>query len=132
MVDHRTQELEEEKGKLQAILDNVASAFVMLDGNRRIQTASAAFSSITGLNLKEVLGKDSVTVFRAAGLCQMTEQTDGTTADKVESHLDRIVDRAAMINTSNTPRSRLSKTARLQPSSRLLQMSPNENGLKNT
>ena len=94
MVDHRTQELEEEKGKLQAILDNVASAFVMLDGNRRIQTASAAFSSITGLNLKEVLGKDSVTVFRAAGLCQMTEQTDGTTADKVESHLDRIVDKS--------------------------------------
>ncbi|HEY6951447.1 MAG TPA: HAMP domain-containing protein, partial [Bacteroidota bacterium] len=49
MVRQRTHELQEEKGKLQAVLDNVPSAFVLLDRSFRIQTISAAFSNVTGL-----------------------------------------------------------------------------------
>ena len=49
MVRQRTQELQEEKGKLQAVLDNVPSAFVLLDAEFRIQTVSAAFSIVTGV-----------------------------------------------------------------------------------
>lgn len=49
MVKLRTQELQEEKGKLQAVLDNVPSAFVLLDPTFRIQTVSAAFGSVTGI-----------------------------------------------------------------------------------
>jgi len=90
MVDHRTRELVEQKGKLQAVLDNVPSAFVMLDGTGRIQTASAAFTSITGLSLEEVRSKKSSDVFRSRGLCQM-EGLDGV-AGKIENHIDRIVD----------------------------------------
>jgi PAS domain S-box-containing protein len=90
MVDHRTRELVEQKGKLQAILDNVPSAFVMLDETGRIQTASAAFASITGLILEEVRGKESSDVFRTKGLCQMAGW--GAVAGKIEGHIDQTVD----------------------------------------
>ena len=88
MVDARTRELEEGKGRLQAILDNVPSAFVMLDREGRIRSASAAFSSITGLMPGDVRGKESRAVFREAGLC-----THGGGAGEpfplvVESHVD--------------------------------------------
>ncbi len=89
MVDHRTRELAEQKGKLQAILDNVPSAFVMLDGTGRIQTASAAFASITGLNLEEVRGKKGSDVFRTRGLCQ--KEGPDAVAGKIENHIDRTV-----------------------------------------
>ncbi len=92
MVHHRTMELVEQKGKLQAILDNVPSAFVMLDGTGRIQTASAAFTSITGLSPEEVEGKESSVVLRTRGLCQMASR--GNVAGKIESHVDRTVDKS--------------------------------------
>ena len=69
MVADRTRELEEGKGRLQAILDNVPSAFVMLDPDGRIRTASAAFTSITGLVLGDVQDAEIGFVLRAAGLC---------------------------------------------------------------
>jgi PAS domain S-box-containing protein len=75
---------------LQAVLDNVPSAFVMLDGNGRIQTASAAFTSITGLRLDDVQGMDGYDVFRTRGFCQM--EGWGTPKGTIESHIDRNVD----------------------------------------
>ena len=90
MVEHRTRELVEQKGKLQAILDNVPSAFVLLDEAGRIQTASAAFTSITGLSLEAVRGKVSNDVLQSRGICQTTGRN--TTAGKIESHIDRIAD----------------------------------------
>jgi PAS domain S-box-containing protein len=88
MVDDRTREIEEGKGRLQAILDNVPSAFVMLDPGGRIQTASAAFTSITGLKLGEVRGQDSNSVFHAAGLCRHAGTSGGVQPLAVESHVD--------------------------------------------
>ncbi len=54
MVRQRTHELQEEKGKLQAVLDNVPSAFVLLDKELRIQTVSAAFASVTGTGIEQI------------------------------------------------------------------------------
>jgi PAS domain S-box-containing protein len=88
MVDARTRELEEGKGRLQAILDNVPSAFVMLDTQGRIRTASAAFSSITGLMPGDVLGKESRSVFREAGLCLHGGNSGEAFTLVVESHVD--------------------------------------------
>jgi PAS domain S-box-containing protein len=88
MVDNRTRELEEGKGRLQAILDNVPSAFVMLDPEGRIQRASAAFTSVTGLVLGEVRGQDGRSVFRAAGLCRHEGTAGGPQTLAVESHVD--------------------------------------------
>jgi PAS domain S-box-containing protein len=93
MVDHRTRELMEEKGKLQAILDNVPSAFVMLDRNCRVQTVSAAFTSITGLALREVIGKDSRDVFRKKGICGLVAEVWTPQPGKIDSHIDRTVGR---------------------------------------
>jgi PAS domain S-box-containing protein len=90
MVNHRTRELTEQKKKLQAVLDNVPSAFVMLDGNGRIQTASAAFASITGLSLAEAIGREAEAVFRSVGLCQSADFSTGAVPLKVESHIDRL------------------------------------------
>jgi PAS domain S-box-containing protein len=94
MVDHRTRELMDQKGKLQAILDNVPSAFVLLDRDCRIQTVSAAFTSITGLELRKVIGQDSRTVFRKEGFCKMSDETLESGTERIETHTDRTVDRA--------------------------------------
>lgn len=57
LVEVRTQELREEKSKLQLILDNVPSAFIMLDQNLRVQSVSAQFEAVLGRGSEEVLGK---------------------------------------------------------------------------
>lgn len=93
MVEHRTRELQEEKGKLQVILDNVPSAFVMLDRDGRILAASAAFTSITGLLLADVRGLDSRAVLHKAGLCRHSDTIEETGPSVVNSHLDRMIDR---------------------------------------
>ncbi len=57
MVKERTRELEEEKSKLQVILNNVPSALILLDRNLRIQSVSAAYAPITGNAVREARGK---------------------------------------------------------------------------
>ena len=96
MVEHRTKELVDQKEKLQAILDNVASAFVLLDKDFRIQTASAAFASITGLRQEDVLGQDSRSVLWNNGICQTTPAHNPLTPEKTDSHVDRSVDRSGV------------------------------------
>lgn len=56
-VAARTRELAEEKGKLQAILDSVPSAFVVLDRNLHILSASSAFERISGHAPATVIGQ---------------------------------------------------------------------------
>ncbi len=92
MVEHRTRELVDEKEKLQAILDNVASAFVLLDKDFRIQTASAAFASITGLHRETVLGQDSRVVLWNNKICAVSPHPDHGTPESVDSHIDHVSD----------------------------------------
>lgn len=56
MVKLRTKELESEKDKLQAILDNVPSGFMLLDKEYRIRSVSAAVKSITGKSAETLIG----------------------------------------------------------------------------
>ncbi|MCL5021713.1 MAG: PAS domain S-box protein, partial [Bacteroidetes bacterium] len=69
-VESRTSELSAEKSKLQAILDNVPSAFLLLDKDLRIQTTSSAFTKITGYSPEEVRGQECQKIFGANGLCE--------------------------------------------------------------
>lgn len=69
MVRVRTREFEDEKNKLQAILDNVPSGFVLLDKEYRIQTASAALKSITGKPLKLLVGRPCYEVIGDGSKC---------------------------------------------------------------
>ena len=57
MVLQRTRELLEEKTKLQLLLDNVPSAFVLLSQSMRVLTVSAAFTRVTGLPSSGAIGK---------------------------------------------------------------------------
>ncbi len=93
MVEHRTRELLDQKEKLQAILDNVASAFVLLDKEFRIQTASAAFASITGLRQADVLEQDARDVLWKNGICRVNPATVSSISGKNESHVDCVVDK---------------------------------------
>ncbi|MBI4534939.1 MAG: PAS domain-containing protein [Ignavibacteriae bacterium] len=92
MVRLRTRELTEEKSKLQAILDNVPSAFVLLDREFRIQTASAAFTAVTRFDLDEVRGKDCQVVFCGSGFCQHCVCREAVQTGSIVSHVDRTGD----------------------------------------
>ncbi len=69
LVRARTKELEKEKNKLQVILDNVPSGFVLLDEKYKILTASAALKSITGQPVETLLGKSCYEVIGNDHLC---------------------------------------------------------------
>ena len=90
MVDHRTAELAEEKSKLQAILDNVPSAFVLLDRAFRILTASASFTAVTGFSFEDVRGQDCRHVFGTNGFCCGPEDSREILAGRAASHVDTI------------------------------------------
>ncbi len=90
MVRLRTRELTEEKTKLQAILDNVPSAFVLLDREFRIQTASAAFAAVTGLQLANVRGQDCAAVFCNKGFCEQCVSRQAVATGHITAHVDHV------------------------------------------
>ncbi|MFQ5864033.1 MAG: ATP-binding protein [bacterium] len=57
MVQARTRELQKEKNKLQVILDNVPSGFILVDKDFNILLASAAIKGIIGKPLNRILGR---------------------------------------------------------------------------
>lgn len=91
-VEQRTHELTEEKTKLQAILDNVPSAFVLLDKNFCIQSASAAFTSVTGYALSDVRGQNCNTILCQNGFCQNCICKKAYQNGSIESHIDKTTD----------------------------------------
>jgi len=92
MVKKRTEELSAEKTKLQAILDHVPSAIVLLDKNLRIQSASAAFSTVTGRRFEEVNGKDCQVLYFANGFCKECVCRKAKLTKTIESHIDQTYD----------------------------------------
>ncbi len=88
-VEARTSELSTEKTKLQAILDNVPSAFLLLDKDLKIQTTSSAFARITGYSPEEVRGKDCSTIFGTNGICERCICRDALQSGRVESRVSQ-------------------------------------------
>jgi PAS domain S-box-containing protein len=68
-VQGRTQELHNEKEKLQAILDNVPSAFILLDRDFKIKTTSAALRNISEYGSDDFIGKACYEVFGKEDFC---------------------------------------------------------------
>ncbi len=93
MVAQRTHELVEEKTKLQVILDNVPSAFVLLDRDLRIQTVSATFAAVTDRRFGDVRGMDCRAVFCRDGFCQECVCKQALLSGGTKSHIDRTVNR---------------------------------------
>ncbi len=92
MVNSRTEELFAEKSKLQAILDNVPSAFLLLDKELRIQTASAAFNVITGYNIEDVKGENCSKIFGTNGFCEECVCMDAISKSKIEICTSKKID----------------------------------------
>lgn len=69
MVFVRTQELNNEKEKLQAILDNVPSAFILLDCDFKIKTTSAALGNFSEYKNNDFIGKRCYEVFGEIDFC---------------------------------------------------------------
>lgn len=90
MVIERTKELSEEKSKLQAILDNVPSAILVLDPDLRIQTVSAALSRITGYKPVDVIGKNCSDFFCTSGFCRSCISRSVIQSGKSTVHLDEV------------------------------------------
>ncbi len=85
MVNSRTEELVNEKSKLQAILDNVPSAFLVLDNNLNIQTASNAIKGITGYSLESIIGKNCSHVFDKNGFCEKCICKHAISTNRIET-----------------------------------------------
>ncbi len=76
MVTDRTKELSEEKIKLQVILNHVPSAFVLVDKNFRIKSASTALREFTDKSLEEVENQHCYQVIcnkKPSGICPTTK-----------------------------------------------------------
>jgi PAS domain S-box-containing protein len=70
IVLNRTKELFNEKEKLQAILDNVPSAFLLLDNDCHILSASAAIEKIANVRPKDILGHKCYEIFQKTEYCK--------------------------------------------------------------
>ncbi len=92
MVNSRTEELSNEKSKLQTILDNVPSAFLILDRDLNIQAASEAIKKITGYHLDSVLGKNCGSVFDKNGFCEKCICKHAISNNRIETMVNRKVD----------------------------------------
>jgi PAS domain S-box-containing protein len=68
-VVERTSELYNEKEKLQVILDNVPSAFLLIDENQNILTASAAISNLANLDPQSIVNKKCSEAFGNNLIC---------------------------------------------------------------
>lgn len=56
-VGRRTRELRDERDRLRSVTDHVPSAFVLLDGERRIRLATRRFEDLVGVSPEEVVGR---------------------------------------------------------------------------
>ena len=71
LVAQRTKELIEEKQKLQSILDNVPSAFLLIDESRKIVTASSAVRFlINHMKPEDVVGTYCRESFKNYDFCE--------------------------------------------------------------
>lgn len=68
-VQERTRELEEERNKLRAIIDNVPSAFLLVDKNRIIQAASQNLRTMGGFEKFNFVGRHCDPVLWKQSFC---------------------------------------------------------------
>jgi PAS domain S-box-containing protein len=88
MVYARTKELNDKKNEIQTILDNVPSAFVMLDKDFHIRSASFALKSITGFTPEEVRGKHCYEIFGQKEICEICPSRKAIISGKVENYIE--------------------------------------------
>lgn len=89
-VSERTGELQNEKEKMQVILDNVPSAFMLIDKECNILTASAAIKKIAGVDPHEIIGKKCTSVFENEWICNNCFVKNGNEKNKLKSFVETL------------------------------------------
>ncbi len=69
-INERTMELQDEKDKLRIILDNVPSAFILLDRHQIVITASSALKQYTGYSPQDAVGKKCSEIMNSISDCK--------------------------------------------------------------
>lgn len=87
-VQRRTVELREQKETLQVILDNVPSAFLLLDENCHILSASAALQRITGHAPETVIGQLCYQIFSNKEICQNCTIKNSSRRGKIAAFIE--------------------------------------------
>jgi len=64
MVLERTEDLANEKNKLQTIFDFAPNGFILYDSNFKILSVSAAIKTISGLDYSDIIGENYLKVFK--------------------------------------------------------------------
>lgn len=88
-VKERTNQLTEEKNKLQIILDNVPSAFILLDKEFRVLTVSEAIKNLTEFGRSESIGLKCYELFGKSGICDycINDSSDNSKITRTEFEL---------------------------------------------
>ncbi len=87
-VIERTSELNSEKEKIQVILDNVPSAFLLIDSDQKILTASAAIKEIAGVEPQDIVNKNCSSVIGNDLFCKNCSLKLTGSGEKVTSFVD--------------------------------------------
>jgi PAS domain S-box-containing protein len=90
----RTKELVNEKEKLQAVLDNVPSAFLLLDSDCKILSASAAIEKIASVNPVDILGQKCYRVFEDNAYCKNCQKSSGREVNEIRTSIERRLDKS--------------------------------------
>lgn len=92
VVVERTKELQDEKEKLQAILDNVQSAFILIDDQSIILSASKAIESIAGIEPSQLIGKKCYEEFSDESFCSNCMKKNHILPGKISSFIETRTD----------------------------------------
>ena len=92
VVVKRTKELKNEKEKLQAILDNVQSAFVLIDDQSIILSASKAIQTIAGIEPSQLIGKKCYEEFSDESFCADCLKKNHLLPRKISSFIETRTD----------------------------------------
>jgi len=88
VVVERTKELKSEKEKLQAILDNVPSAFILMDDNCVILSASKAISNFSIFFPEQLIGKKCSAAFGNEYICKNCPLINSVRTKEVYSFIE--------------------------------------------
>lgn len=96
-VIERTSELNNEKEKIQVILDNVPSAFLLIDNDQKILTASAAIKDIAGVSPLDIINENCSLVLGSDLICKNCTLKFSDSEKKVSNFIESKIDNSGEV-----------------------------------
>ena len=93
-VIERTSELNSEKEKIQVILDNVPSAFLLIDNDQKILTASSAIRDIAGVSPLDIINENCSLVLGSDLICKNCTLKFSDSEKKVSNFVESKIDKS--------------------------------------